>query len=392
MRTKFLSGILIFIFPCLVISQENNEKKFSITGYISNMQSVILDSVKGNWICDNLIHNRINAFYYPSENVTFSIQMRNRFMYGETIKYSQGYADAIDNDNGFMDLSMNILNEKSFFLNTSIDRIYLQLTKGKLVTTIGRQRINWGISSVWNPNDVFNVQNYFDFDYIEKPGSDAIRFQYYTGPASSFEMAAKLDQNKKLTMAALYKFNKWGYDLQFMGGILEENDYVAGMGWSGDIKNVGFKGELSYFHPVENSADTTGTFLFSLGGDYMFNNSLFIQIEALYSKIPSGQSISDFLTWYQGTLNVKNLSFTDLSLFSSISYPISPLLNGSIAGMYFPELKGFFAGPNIDYSLSDNMQFSLIMQVFSGELPDPVTQVKDRKNLVLAFLRYKLSF
>jgi hypothetical protein len=313
-------------------------------------------------------------------------------MYGETVKYFPSYAEAIDEDNGFIDLSMNILNEKSFFLNTTIDRIHFQLTKGKLVTTVGRQRINWGISSVWNPNDIFNVQNYFDFDYIEKPGSDAVRLQYYTGISSSAEIAAKLNRDKNLTLAGIYRFTAGGYDLQFLGGILEDDDYVAGFGWSGDIKNVGFRGEMSYFLAVKNTKDTSGIYLITVGADYMFSNSLFAQLEVLYSKLPEGYSIFDFASWYQGTLNVKNLSFTDLSFFGSLSYPITPLLNINTAGMYFPDLKGFFAGPSIDYSLTDNMQFSIITQVFSGELPDLLTRQRKRNNLYLGFVRYKINF
>jgi len=392
MQIKLLPVLVFLIVPGLTLTQEIDDEKISLNGYISNMQSVIFEDVNGEWITDNLFHNRINAYYYPSENITFSVQFRNRFMYGETIKYSPGYAETIDTDNGFIDLSMNILNENSFFLNTTIDRIYMQFTKGKFVTTIGRQRINWGISTVWNPNDIFNIQNYFDFDYIEKPGSDAVRFQYYTGPSSIMEVAAKLDRNDHLTLAAYYKFNRGGYDIQLLGGVLEEKDYLAGMGWSGNIKNAGFKGELSYFHPVKNSSDTAGTFLFSMGMDYMFRNSLFVQVEGLYSRMPDGFNINDFLNWYQGTLNVKNLAFTDFSFFSSITYPFSPLLNGSLAGMYFPELKGFFAGPSIDYSVSDNIQLSIIIQVFSGELPNPLTQLKERNDLYLGFLRYKFSF
>ena len=386
------SFLAVNIFTHPLYPQDEPEKKYSVNGYVSNMQSVIFEDYKENWITDNLFHNRINCSVYPAEEITLTIQFRNRFMYGETIKYSAAYADAIDMDNGFLDLSMNIFNENSFFLNTAIDRIYLQISKSKFVATIGRQRINWGISSVWNPNDIFNVQNYFDFDYIEKPGSDAIRLQYYTGPASTVEFAAKINNEEKLTMAAYFKFNKAGYDLQFLGGFMEENDLVAGFGWSGDIRKIGFKGEMSYFHPMENSKDTSGIFLLSMGGDYMFSNSIFIQFEALYRDIPGEQSISDFLGWYQGNLNVKNISFTDMSLFGSISYPFSPLLNGTISAMYFPELKGFFAGPQIDYSATDNIQLSLISQFFNGELPDPSKIFKERRNLFLGFLRFKWNF
>ena len=287
--------LLLIFFPGLSEGQDIQPSKFSINGYISNMQSVMFTEADGEWLSDNLIHNRINLNWYPNTHLTASLQFRNRFMYGQTIELFPGYAESIDNENSFFDLSLNILNEKSFFLNSTIDRAYLQYTRGSFVATAGRQRINWGQSFVWNPNDIFNVQNYFDFDYIEKPGSDALRFQYYTGYASGAEVAAKLDGNDKVTAAGYYRFNKWNYDFQFLGGVFAESDYVAGAGWSGSVKGAGFRGETSYFRPVKNFADTSGIFYLDLSGDYTFRNSLYIQVEGLYAALPVHFDFNDFL-------------------------------------------------------------------------------------------------
>jgi hypothetical protein len=375
----------------VTLGQEEQQGKFSFTGYISNMQSVMFDSIGGNWLTDNLFHNRLNATWYPTEKLVFSIQVRNRFMYGETVKYYPSYAKQIGKDNGLADLSFNLLDKRSFFLNSAIDRMYFQMTNGKVVTTVGRQRINWGISTVWNPNDIFNVQNYFDFDYIEKPGSDAVRLQYYTGAVSSAEVAAKIDKEHLVTAALLYRLTVKSYDLQFISGLLRQEDFVAGMGWSGDIKKIGFKGEFTWFQPLKNFSDTSGMYLFTAGLDYMFSNSLFIQAEALFSKNQTGRSLIYMIQRYGEPLSVKDLAFADFTLFGNVSYPVTPLLNCSLAGMYFPDLKGYFAGPSIDYSVSDNMQLSLISQFFSGEFPDLLSG-KKKTNIFLGFIRYKLNF
>jgi hypothetical protein len=113
--------------------------------------------------------------------------------------------------------------------------VWFQYTNEKLQVTAGRQRINWGQTFVWNPNDIFNTYSYFDFDYEEKPGSDAVRVQYFLNPTSAFELAAKLDRQNKATIAGLYRFNKLNYDIQFLSGITDEQDFVAGAGWSGQI-------------------------------------------------------------------------------------------------------------------------------------------------------------
>lgn len=387
---------IVFLISSLTLIPINiycqDSPKLEIGGYISNMQSVLFEDVSGDWISDNLVHNRLNLFWYPGSNLTGTFQLRTRFMYGQSFQFYEDYAGSVNNENNFLDLSWNIFEEKSFLLNTAIDRIYLQYTLDKFVITAGRQRINWGQSFVWNPNDIFNVQNFFEFDYVEKPGSDAIRLQYYPGYSSSIEIAAKLNNEEKLTAAAYYKFNKWGYDIQFLAGILDEEDYLIGLGWSGDIKGAGFRGESSYLQPKDNFKDTSGIMYTSVSLDYTFNNSLYIQTEILYSILPENFSIDNFFEFYSGPLTVKKMSFSKWNLFAQLSYPISPLINVNLSGMYFPDLKGYYAGPGLSYSLKENAELSLIFQVFSGEFPDTSTGITDRSELVFSFLRYKFSF
>ena len=391
MNRFIIYSVILLALPLSLKSQDESSK-WELRGYLSNMQSVMILGEGQDWISDNLFHNRMNIFWYPNSNFTASVQFRNRFMYGQSIQLFDGYAESIDNELSFLDLSVNLLNEKSFFLNTAIDRAYFQYAIDKFVIKVGRQRINWGQTFAWNPNDIFNVQNFFDFDYPEKPGSDAVRLQYYPNYTSSIELAAKLDYLDKLTLAGYYKFNKWSYDFQFLGGILSEEDYVAGMGWSGDIKGAGFRGEMTYLHPKDNFKDTSGIYYSSVSIDYTFSNSLYFQTECLFSVLPDDFSISSFMDYYQGPLTVKNLSFSKWNFFSQISYSITPLFNLSLSGMYFPDLKGYYTGPTLAYSLNDNMEFSFISQLFSGEFPDSISGEVINTEMFFAFLRYKFSF
>ena len=76
---------------------------------------------------------------------------------------------------------------------------------------------------------------------LERPGSDALRIQYYGKGNTSTELA--INEN---IQAGLYKFNSWDYDFQTLLAKYY-NDYVLGFGWAGQIKEAGFKGEFSYF-------------------------------------------------------------------------------------------------------------------------------------------------
>jgi hypothetical protein len=290
----------------------------------------------------------------------------------------------IGNDQGWVDMSWNILNQPSYFFNTTVDRLWVDLNYGKFQTRVGRQRINWGQTLVWNPNDIFNAYSYFDFDYVERPGSDAIRFQYYPNFSSAFEIAIKADYNDLITSAALYRLNKWGYDIQFLAGYFNSEDIVAGAGWSGAMGSVSFRGEASWFQPVKNFSDSTGTGIFTIGFDKSFKNNSMAQMQVMYCNNPA--DLNNFGSIYLGNMSTKELAFSKFSAFGLFTYPVTPLFNLGVSAMWFPDMKGYFAGPTLDYSFAENVDLSLLWQHFESNK----NELKTRINL--GFLRVKFSF
>jgi len=378
-----ISFVLFFLIDCKIYSQEN-EKIFSLNGYVSTMQSVIFDSLSGPFVIDNLIHNRLNFKIYINNNITLDTELRNRLYIGDMVRSSPTYSDIVASDEGFIDMSWNLMNEPSFFLNTTIDRLWIDFNYDKFQARIGRQRINWGQTLVWNPNDIFNAYSFFEFDYIERPGSDAIRLQYFPGFSSAIEIAVKADYDDRVTAAALYRFNKSGYDFQFLSGYFNSEDFVAGAGWSGAFGSVSFRGEMSWFQPIEHFTDSTGTGIFTIGFDKVFKNNSMLQFQFMYCNNPA--DYENFLSFYTGSLSTKELAFSKFTPFGLYSYPITPLLTISVSGMLFPDLEGYFGGSSLDFSMAENVDFSLYWQHFSSE----VNNLKTRMNL--GFLRIKYSF
>ncbi len=393
MNSLWLRNVIfiILLLSSFVSQAQNDSSKIEFNGYISNMQSIQFQELKGSWINDNLIHNRLNFNWYPNDHLSFKMGIRNRIFTGESVKLMPDYGDYIHQaETGYLNLSWNAIDEQSVLLNINIDRLFFQYESGKFSATIGRQRINWGKTFVWNPNDIFNTYSFFDFDYAERPGSDALRLQYYTSEVSSVELATKIDKNEKITAAGLWRFNMKEYDFQLMGGLLNSSDYTIGAGWSGAIKNIDFKGELSYFMPIDNIKDTAGLFMGSVSLAYTFPNGLSLLTEFLYTGI--ADSSSNFIDLYSGVLSVKSLSFTKYNLFGQVAYQITPLLMGSISAIYYPDIKGYFIGPSFDYSFSDNLFASFVVQGFSGEIENPFSLVKERLNATYCFLRLKWNF
>jgi len=366
-----------------LLSQEG-DGSIEFGGYLSNMQSAMIPYWDGSWITDNTIHNRLNLKWYISPSFRTNIEVRSRFIYGESIKTIPYYAKLINNEQGWFDLSANLFEGKSYLMHSTIDRLWIDFSKGNLQVRAGRQRINWGQNMMWNPNDIFNAYSFFDFDYVEKPGSDALRIQYYTGVSSLAEAAVKVDQNDDITAAGLFRFNKWNYDIQLLAGMLNSEDYVAGIGWSGDIKGAGFRGELTYFHPRKQFSDTSGFMIVGVSADYTFENSIYLLAEFLYNGYDL--SILNFSAFYFMPLSVKTLSFTDYSIGLQIAYPFTPLLNGNLALMYFPSMDAVFTGPTLDLSLKDNLFISLIAQYFNGKFTD------QKEDLGFGFIRLKWNF
>ena len=383
---------LLLLFT-LFAGRAAGQEKISFSGYLSDMQTVY--RIPDYWLWENTLHNRLNLEFYPTDWLTGTFQMRNRAIFGNTIRKISGYAEAIGDDQGWLDMTWvtdgNLGDSAAYVLTSTVDRFWLQFTFGNLEIKAGRQRINWGQTLVWNPNDIFNSYSYFEVDYPERPGSDALRVSYYTGNASTIEVAAKIDSASRVTAAGYFRFNKLGFDIQFMGGIYQEEDLVLGTGWSGNLGSAAFRGEMSYFRDLEQFTDTSGYLMSSLGFDYTFSNSLMIQMEGLYSAFARDMDVNSFLQFYSGNLDVKNLGFTPWSFFGNISYPLTPLINGAFATIWYPEWKGVYLGPSFDLSLNSNMDLSLILQYFTAEFEDPSGATNREKN-TFGFLRFKWSF
>lgn len=375
-----LLGLLIFL-PAR--SQEEGNK-ISAGGYVTSMQSAMFDSLSGPVIFDNLIHNRLNINAYIGNKITFNTELRNRLFTGDMSRAGNAYSEIIGSDQGLADMSWNLIRENSFFFNTTIDRLWMDVRLDRFEARIGRQRINWGQALVWNPNDIFNAYSFFDFDYIERPGSDAVRIQYFPSSSSAAEIAAKIDSDHDVTAAGLYRFNKWGFDLQFLAGYVNSSDLVAGTGLSGAIGSFSLRGEGTLFYPAGSSGSDEGTLLLTAGTDRIFENNSMLQFQFMYCNNPL--SITDFNSFYSGNMSAKDLAFSEFTAFGSFTWAANPLLNLTLSAMWFPDLDGYFAGPSIDYSLAENIDFSLIWQHFDSSMNGSNTRIN------LAYLRLKYSF
>jgi hypothetical protein len=386
MKMKKRVVIILFCFLLAYFSGKPQDQKSAVSfnGYLTSLQSAMFDSLSGPFTNENLLHNRLNFKGFISKNITFSTEIRNRLFTGDLVRLGKYYSGLIGADDGFVDMSWNVIEKQSFLFNTTIDRLWIDFQSGKFQATAGRQRINWGQTFVWNPNDIFNAYSFFDFDYSEKPGSDAVRIQYFPSSSSAAEVAVKVDSENDVTAAGLYRFNQWGYDIQFLTGIVNGEDIVIGTGWSGSLGNISFRGEASWFNHYKDSPGDENTVLITTGFDKIFKDNSMAQVQFMVCDHPL--ILNDFTSFYSGNLSSKDLAFSRFSAFGQFTRAVTPLLNAGISGMWFPDLKGYFAGPTMDYSLAENIDFSFLWQHFNCLMGGT------RTNINMGFIRFKVSF
>ncbi len=339
--------------------------KFTVKGYIKYLDEVSFVGSATDLLTNELIHNRLNFRYEFSQHFNLRLEVRNRLYYGELVQSYPNYTSYVTASYGTFDLSKNWVNQGAVLANSTIDRACAEYTAGKWDITIGRQRINWGISTIWTPNDIFNTFNYFDFDYEERPGSDAARVQYALTSSSSLELAVSPGKTTNQNIEALmYRFNKWNYDFQVFSGVYQQ-DFTAGVGWAGNIKSAGFKGEVSYFTPYQHFSDS-GAIAASLSFDYGFKNGIYLLISGLYNNLGS-DSIPNIAQLTTETLSAKNMFPFKYTAFVEISYPFTPIFKASLGTMFSPAGNSFIVLPTLTYSISDNWVLDLIGQSFFAQ-------------------------
>ncbi|MBS1750855.1 MAG: hypothetical protein JST63_13195 [Bacteroidetes bacterium] len=370
-------------------AQDSTQKKFQISGYVTDMQIVAFKNAD-SMLATNLIHNRLNLQWTPNEQISFHGGIRNRIFFGNPMIGLPGFGNQIGmyNDRNLLDLSKSWVNKPSLIINTTIDRLYADWAKGRWDISIGRQRINWGKTLVWNPNDWFNTFNYADFDYIERPGSDAARIQYFPTGMSVIDVAVSPGRYKNQTVAAVrYGFNKWNYDFQILGGLYRD-DIALGLGWGGNIGSVGFRGEGSWFQPKENLFDASGSVGATISFDYRSSNTWYVQGAVLYNSIKDKVTDPDVLIYeFMSNLSAKRMMPTSWSFFTEASRDITPLWHVDFSAMTGIQPVLLFLMPNMSYSLTENFDISAYAQIFIG------SKNGETQNLGNGiYMRFKYSF
>ena len=400
-----LSKLLLLLIPHLVLlfgplfpesARGQLGDNLHVRGYVQSMPLRISAELPepigdGNWM-EYRMQSRINVRWAPSNQFTFHWQMRTRLFAGDLVRDINrladelqgfpGYAEAIDVDDGLVNMSWLITEQDRWLLHYIPDRLYMEWNRGDWNVRLGRQRVNWGVNMITNPNDIFNIYSFYDFDYPERPGSDAIRIQRFLGFSSRMELAVRPDRDLENSVAAmLYSFNTRGYDIQMIGGYYRER-LATGAGWAGNLRDAGFKGEVMFYADIdETDGSRSASFIASASIDYMLPNSLFLVSEVLYNK----DGGMDEFSLLAEPLTPDNPSFSRFQFSAHGTYPIHPLVDGSMAAIWYPDEQAVYLSPSATWSLMTDLDLQVLAQFFLGS---DGSAFANAGNVLMASLRF----
>lgn len=366
-RVALLAIILFIVVGADVLAQPPGvaaPQKWSVAGYVKLLALAGHAESQGS-STDFLLHQRFNLEYRPSGQLRFFAALRNRLYMGDTLSID-GFSQQVGSDMGAMDLTSNWLERDDVLATSTIDRLYVDWQKNHYRVRLGRHRINWGMATRWNPNDLFNSYSVYDLDYEERAGSDALLIRRSLGFASGVELVwAVRDptaQGNQHSVAARYLFNLNPYDLQLVIGDIED-DYVVGFGFAGSVASAGVRGEMSYFTPAHDHENSV--VVATVESDYSWGGrrNLLASASLLYLSYTPDVLLPSSL--FQQPTSARNLSFTRWTASADLSFDITALSRQGLGFSYYDDDSYYVVATNT-ISLSDNFEFQLVLQHFNG--------------------------
>lgn len=320
--------------------------RWGVQGYVKGMYMASHSNNLGSNMHSGLLHGRLRFDLDPFEQFSFRVDVRNRFYQGDMVDMVQGFSEMLEVDPGVVDLNWTNNRTSGMLLVMNIDRLLVDYHAQRWRVTMGRQRINWGLNTVWNPHDIFNAYDFFDFDYEERPGSDALRVQYQWGGMSGIEAAASMDYDNNVRSALLYRFNRNGYDMQVLTGYSYDR-WLCGFGWAGSVGEAGFKGEARYVQP-SGSASFENRIVATIGVDRTFDPGWYVGLNGLYTGTDSRLGLES-----------PTVSFSyDRALMLQVNRQINPIWNAGASVFYASENR-IALMPSVSRTLGDNWELLL---------------------------------
>ena len=261
-----------------------------------------------------------------------------------------------------------------------LDNVFLKAGFKHFDLTVGKQQISLGTGYAWNPIDIFNTKQLLDPTY-EQTGVNAVRAEIplkgrtnldvIISPGTDWKESVKMLQLK----TGLGRFDLNGTIGQYTWQrtqfnpttflIDEQRNLRTVFGGSivGELASAGIWIE-SAWNKMENSGDFSEVVV---GGDYTFNNGLYIIMEYLHNEngvsSKDNLDINHYLQYFMGETH----SLMQDYLFGFLSYPINDFIQFGLLSFGNLNDNSATLNPQIVWNLFQDVDLTIMYSHFIGD-------------------------
>ncbi|NQT96897.1 MAG: hypothetical protein HQ562_04065 [Candidatus Marinimicrobia bacterium] len=292
----------------------------------------------------------------------------------------------------------DVLDELPYQLSDTLflDNIFLEFHHDRFDLTLGRQQIPSGVGYAWNPTDLFNTKDMMDPTY-EDTGVPATRIDVPFGLSTTFTGILQLkDTWDNTTQYYQAKTGLGNFDLSLIYGRFNYSETslkailidslgqfglspgakipipdtqtrtreLFGFNAEGELFGLGARAELAV-NRLDYDSDSL-KYEFIIGGDYTFDNSLYLLGEFYHNDFGvkvDDTEFDDYLIFLAGQRKSLNQNY----FFLMAMYPLTDLLSGSLFGIANLDDGSLAINPQLTYNIFEDVELSLLVSVFVGD-------------------------
>ena len=247
--------------------------------------------------------------------------------------------------------------------------------------TMGRQPVQFTVTSSFSPNDFFAPFAPQQFYRVYKPGVDAVRYEHRLADLTQFSLVGVLGYEEdpdsangwrkapdwqRTSVLGRYVRSVGALEWGMLAGVVRE-DNIVGASLQGELTDwLGLRAE-GHYRDSNQDAVGSGSML-SVGLEHRFASSLTVRLEQLYNSFGYSSIAEADRALASGTLEPGYLG-QHYTAFDA-GYEISPLLIGE-----FLYLRNWTDGSHsfsfyAVYSLADEAELALQVTLPEGKGPD----------------------
>ncbi|MEA3465428.1 MAG: hypothetical protein U9R29_05400 [Thermodesulfobacteriota bacterium] len=299
--------------------------------------------------------------------------------------------------NQHLDLTSTIGSNNHLLRQLEIDRLNLHWQWAEHEVIIGRQAVGFGRIGLYSPLDIIAPFAPIALITDVRPGIDALRWNYYFSPSSQLQTQVifnKISHERSFLISLETLLDD--VDLLAIGGTLGQRP-MLGLAIAGQFAGIGIRAEaVSYRHQptTRENADPHDKFtIAAIEADCRLPTGIYLAIEYLYNGSGSNKPksyaqilSSSFYREQRAYLAAKHY------LLTSLAYEWHPLVTISLFSIYNGDDHSLLIRPELDLSLTENLNLQLSYSSYYGNHSDKDVEVSEFGNQGDSFALYLSYF